>query len=68
MTDKNEMFIKCACGKKLTLKRIGGQYQNSFFGKCDCGRKWLLEDLTEDLTEPSDPTEEIAKQRFKEIK
>jgi len=48
---KQQITIKCRCGRVRNLELIGGQFQNSYIGDCICGRRWLLEDLTEDLTE-----------------
>lgn len=48
---EQEMIITCKCDKEVVLQVIGGQYQDSYSGVCTCGRKWLLEDLSEDLTE-----------------
>mgnify|MGYP001612241398 FL=1 len=42
---KNRMTIICTCGKKVILKLIGGQYQDSYIGNCKCGCRWLLEDV-----------------------
>ena len=49
--NKQQIIIICKCGKEVVLQMIGGQYQYSYLGDCSCGRKWLLEDLSEDLTE-----------------
>jgi len=44
------IVLTCKCGRKVEMQLVGGQYQDSYSKTCDCGRKWLLEDLTEDLT------------------
>jgi len=46
-----QVDIVCSCQRAITLRIIGGQYQDSYVGVCECGRDWLLEDLSEDLTE-----------------
>lgn len=48
------MVIKCLCGKKIILKVVGGQYQNTYQGDCYCGRKWSLEEQSELLAELSE--------------
>lgn len=47
----DEMKIKCACGKELTLNRVGGQYQNEYRNKCNCGREWVLTEISEFIAE-----------------
>jgi len=59
MTDKlaknpDRMVIECPCGEKLTLDRVGGQYQNEYRGKCKCGREWILTEISELIAEISD--------------
>lgn len=49
MTKVPEKTITCECGKEITLKLVGGQYQDSYIKNCVCGRKWILEDLSENL-------------------
>lgn len=46
--------MTCECDNKVVLQIIGGQYQHSCSGVCSCGRKWLLEDLSEDLSDDGD--------------
>jgi len=48
---EQQMAVTCKCDKEVVLQVIGGQYQDSYSGVCRCGRKWVLEDLSEDLTE-----------------
>lgn len=48
------MTIKCICSREVTLKVIGGQYQDEYTGDCECGRKWLLKELSEALAEIAD--------------
>ena len=42
-----EVTLICFCGESVTLKLIGGQYQNEYDGTCHkCGRKWLAIDIS----------------------
>lgn len=53
-----QMTVNCKCGKEVSLRAVGGQYQYTYSGLCVCGRKWVLEDLTEDLMD--DPAEDCS--------
>lgn len=48
---QNEVTLKCLCGSEVTLKLVGGQYQDTYQGECECGRKWYLEEQSELLAE-----------------
>ncbi len=48
---EQQMIMTCKCDKGVILQVVGGQYQYTYSGICDCGREWVLEDLSEDLTE-----------------
>jgi hypothetical protein len=50
----NKMIIRCPCGEKLTLDRVGGQYQNEYRKKCKCGRGWVLTEISELMAEIED--------------
>lgn len=50
---KQQMTVTCKCDKRVALQVVGGQYQHVYSGICNCGRKWVLEDLSENLTEDS---------------
>lgn len=49
--DNKSMIITCKCRKKVVLILVGRQYQYSYRKICSCGREWVLEDISEDLTE-----------------
>lgn len=50
----NRMVIECPCEEKLTLDRVGGQYQNEYRKKCRCGREWVLTEISELMAEIDD--------------
>ncbi len=61
MTDKSSknpniiiMVIECPCGKKLSLDRVGGQYQNEYRKKCECDREYVLTEISELMAEIDD--------------
>lgn len=48
----NGVSIRCRCRKDITLRLLGGQYQDSYAGRCTCGKGWLLTDLPAKLPFP----------------
>jgi len=48
---KQNVTIKCLCGRKVTLEIVGGQYQSIYQGDCECGRKWSLEEQSKAIRE-----------------
>jgi len=48
---EQQRIMTCKCNKEVVLQVVGGQYQYVYSGICNSGRKWMLEDLSEDLTE-----------------
>ena len=51
LKNPNIMVIECPCGGKLTLDRVGGQYQNEYRKECKCGREWVLSEISELMAE-----------------
>jgi len=43
----DEFIIKCLCGRRVKLKRVGGQYQHEYQNRCECGRIWFISEVSE---------------------
>jgi hypothetical protein len=48
------MTIRCLCGREIELKNTGGQYQEEYRGSCECGREWVLNEISQLMSEIED--------------